>query len=88
MSDKKMWSFYDPIRTLQAKDEAKEVQLRHLQTQLDQARAEIKSLNTIIIKINALFKLKTDQRIQYNAGMRIYLETTGRNERKKREMRK
>ena len=39
---------FDLIRTLQAKDETKEEQLRILQTQLDQALAEIKSLHTIV----------------------------------------
>ena len=39
---------FDIIRTLQAKDETKEEQLRILQTQLDQALAQIKSLHTIV----------------------------------------
>ena len=39
---------FDLIRTLQAKDETKEEQLRILQMQLDQALAEIKSLHTIV----------------------------------------
>ena len=39
---------FDLIRTLQAKDETKEEQLRVLQTQLDQALAEIKSLHTTV----------------------------------------
>ena len=39
---------FDLIRTLQAKDETKEEQLRVLQRQLDQALAEIKSLHTIV----------------------------------------
>ena len=38
---------FDLIRTLQAKDETKEEQSKVLQTQLDQALAEIKSIKSL-----------------------------------------
>jgi len=57
------------IRTLQAKGETKEEQLRILQTQLDQALAEIKSLRTI----EEAFKdsLGNTQKQQEDANERI-----------------
>ena len=60
---------FDLIRTLQAKDETKEEQLKVLQTQLDQALAEIKSLHTIV----EAFKdsLEYTQKQQEDANERI-----------------
>ena len=60
---------FDLIRTLQAKDETKEGQLRVLQTQLDQTLAEIKSLHTIV----EAFKdsLEHTQKQQEDANERI-----------------
>jgi len=57
------------IRTLQAKDETKEEQLRILQTQLDQALAEIKSLHTIVEAFTD--SLEYTQKQQDDANERI-----------------
>ena len=60
---------FDLIRTLQAKDETKEEQLRILQTQLDQALAEIKSLHTIVEAFKE--SLEYTQKQQEDANARI-----------------
>ena len=62
---------FDLIRTLQAKDETKEEQLRVLQTQLDQALAEIKykSLHTIVDAFKD--SLEYTQKQQEDANERI-----------------
>ena len=60
---------FDLIRTLQAKDETKEQQLRILQTQLDQALAEIKSLHTIVEALKE--SLEYTQKQQEDANERI-----------------
>ena len=60
---------FDLIRTLQAKDETKEEQLRVLQTQLDQALAEIKLLHTTVEGLKD--SLEYTQKQQEDANERI-----------------
>ena len=69
LGDELYLELFDLIRTLQAKDETKEEQLRILQTQLDQALAEIKSLHAIV----EAFKdsLEYSQKQQEDANERI-----------------
>ena len=69
LEDELYLELFNLIRTLQAKDETKEEQFRILQTQLDQALAEIKSFRTIV----EAFKdsLEYTQKQQEDANKRI-----------------
>ena len=57
---------FDLIRTLQAKDETKEEQLKELQEQLDQARDEIKSLKSKVEELKESLEFTQKQQDEAN----------------------
>ena len=57
---------FDLIRTLQAKDETKEEQLKELQEQLDQARDEIKSLKSKVEELKESLEFTQKQQGEAN----------------------